>query len=180
MNRLAKLLNEKNILKYGDFTLRNGSTSHYYCDIKEAFGYPKILNKITDELLKLVPKNTTCIAGSGYGGITLATLIAHKKKLPLVLVRDKVKDHGTKKAIDGYIPEKKDVVCIVDDVYTTGSSISDTRERLLTLRVKFAKPVVVLNRSKKPSILSLLTDEDLRSRRVDLKSEKIPKSPYRA
>src|SRR5690606_6420313 len=124
MNKpLAKLLNKNNILKYGNFTLRSGITSHYYCDIKEAFGHPQILNKITNELLKLIPKNSTCIAGSGYGGITLATLVAYKKKLPLVLVRDKVKDHGTKKVIDGYAPNKKDFVCIIDDVYTTGSSI---------------------------------------------------------
>jgi len=162
MNKsLVKLLKEKNILKYGNFTLRSGVVSNYYCDIKESFGYPKILAKIADELVKLLPKNCTCIAGSGYGGITLATLVAHKKKLPLVLVRDKVKDHGTKKVIEGYIPNKNDIVCIIDDVYTTGSSISDTMEKLAISNAKLTKPIVVLNRSNKSNILSLLTDKDL-------------------
>ena len=158
---ILQLLSEKNIIKYGDFTLRSGISSQYYCDIKEAFGYPDVLNKITNELAALIPKNCTCIAGSGYGGITLATLVAYKKKLPLVLVRDRVKDHGTKKVIDGYTPNKKDVVCIVDDVYTTGGSISDTTEKLSVLKVRFAKPLVVLNRSKQRTIVSLLTDADL-------------------
>jgi orotate phosphoribosyltransferase len=162
MNKsLTKLLSEKNIIKYGNFTLRSGISASYYCDIKEVFGYPEILMRIIDELLKLIPKNSTCIAGSGYGGITLASLVAYKKNLPLVLVRDKVKNHGIKKVIDGYIPNKKDVVCIIDDVYTTGSSISDTMEKLSVLNVTFTKPVVVLNRSKKRTILSLLIDKDL-------------------
>lgn len=162
MNRsLVKLLKDKNILKYGNFTLRSGDASAYYCDIKEAFGYPELLNKITNELLKLVPKNTTCIGGSGYGGITLASLVAYKLKLRLVLVRDKTKDHGTKKIIDGYTPNKNDTVCIVDDVFTTGSSINNTKEKLLFLKVKFTKPIVVLNRSKKSNIISILSDKDL-------------------
>lgn len=162
MNKpLVKLLKDKNILKYGNFTLRSGDTSAYYCDIKEAFGYPELLNKITNELLKLVPKNTTCIAGSGYGGITLASLVAYKMKLPLVLVRDRIKDHGTKKSIDGYIPNKNDIICIIDDVFTTGGSINDTKEKLLSLKVKFTKPIVVLNRSKKSNVMSILSDKDL-------------------
>ena len=158
---LIKLLLKQNILKYGDFTLRSGIKSNYYCDIKEALGHPKILNLIRNELVKRVPKNSTCIAGSGYGGITLASLVAHTLKLPLVLVRDKVKDHGTKKLIDGYIPTNKDVVCIIDDVYTTGSSITDTIEKLSPLKVRLAKPVVVLNRSKDREVISIITDKDL-------------------
>lgn len=160
-NILIKLLKQKNIIKHGDFVFRSGINSKSYCDIKEAFGHPIILENIISEMVKLIPKNSTCITGSGYGGITLASLIAYKKRLPLVLARETVKDHGTKKAIEGYVPNKKDVVCVVDDVFTTGSSIRDTKERLSKLGVKFAKPVVVLNRSNKKSVLSILSIKDL-------------------
>ena len=161
MSKLITLLKQNNILTYGDFTLRSGEQSSYYCDIKQALGNPKILKLIIAELIKLVPTNTTCIAGSGYGGITLASLVAHKLGLPLSLVRDKVKDHGTKKLIDGYIPNKKDVVCIIDDVFTTGSSIIDTREKLVITNTKFTKPLVVLNRSKSKDVVSILSEKDL-------------------
>ena len=160
-NNLIKLLKKEKILKYGNFTLRSGITSTYYCDIKQAFGNIKLLEKITVLLLPLIPEKTTCIAGSGYGGITLASLVAYKKKLPLVLVRDKVKNHGTKNNINGYIPNKKDYACIIDDVFTTGSSITDTKEKLKSLNCKFVKPVVVLNRSKRHSVVSVLSDKDL-------------------
>lgn len=159
--KLLALLKRKNILTYGDFTLRSGVKTDYYCDIKEALGDPELVTILTDALVKIVPKGATCIAGSGYGGITLASLVAYKLKLPLSLVRDKIKDHGTKKSIDGYLPTNKDRVCIVDDVYTTGSSIRDTKEKLTPTKVKFSKAIVVLVRSNKKEVLSLLSDKDL-------------------
>ena len=73
---LIKYLKNKNVLKFGEFTLRSGIKTHYYCDIKAALGDPELLDLFTKELIKLVPKNATCIAGSGYGGITLASLIS--------------------------------------------------------------------------------------------------------
>lgn len=158
---LVDLLKQEKFIKHGKFTLRNGEVSDHYCDIKQILGSPKILNILVKELVKKIPKEVTCIAGSGYGGIVLATLVSYKKKIPIVLVRDKVKNHGTKKLIDGYIPGKKDITCIVDDVFTTGSSISDTQKKLRKTGTKFTKPIVVLNRSKNKSIICLITEGDL-------------------
>jgi orotate phosphoribosyltransferase len=159
--KLIALLQKEKILKYGVFTLTSGITSHYYCDMKQALGNVKLLESIISSLVPLVPAKATCIAGSGYGGITLASLVAYKKKLPLVLVRDKVKEHGTKKAIDGYVPTKKDYVCVIDDVFTTGSSIADTNDKLKVTNCKLTKPLVVLNRSKSRSVISVLAGKDL-------------------
>jgi len=89
-------------------------------------------------------------------------LVAYKKKLPLILVREKIKDHGTKKVIDGYIPNKKDTICIIDDVFTTGSSIRDTKEKLSITRARYTKSIVVLNRSKDKSVLSVIIDADIK------------------
>ena len=158
---LVTLLKEKEIFKRGKFTLRSGKTSDYYIDLREAIGDMEILKKIINKLVLLIPQKTTCIAGSGYGGIALASLVAFKKKLPLTLVRDKVKNHGTKNVIEGYIPTSNDAVCIIDDVFTTGSSVSDSKKKLSFTKTKFTKPVVVLNRSKSKSVLSLLSEKDL-------------------
>ncbi len=158
---LVKILKKKNVLKFGDFTLRSGLKTPYYCDIKEALGDPGLLYIFAEELVKVVPKNATCIAGSGYGGVTLASLVAYKLKLPLVLVRDKIKKHGTRKSVDGYMPGQKDHTCIIDDVFTTGSSIAETKKKLAPTKTKFSKAVVVLNRSKQKHIISLVSDKDL-------------------
>lgn len=158
---LVKILKDKDILKFGNFILRSGIKTHYYCDIKEALGDPGLLGLFANELAKVIPKNATCIAGSGYGGVILASLAAYKLKLPLVLVRDKIKNHGTRKSIDGYLPTSKDRICIVDDVFTTGSSIKETKEKLSITKTKFTKAIVVLDRSNKKEVLSLVSDKDL-------------------
>ena len=160
-NSLAVLLKNKGILKKGKFILRSGIISSYYCDIKDALGDVEILEKLVKGLAALVPEKATCIAGAGCGGIALASLVAYKKKLPLILIRDKAKKYGTKKLIEGYVPHKQDFVCIVDDVFTTGSSIDEVKQKLSYTNAKFTKPVVVLNRSEQKSIVSLLSDKDL-------------------
>lgn len=108
MKKLLKLLKDEVVIQYGEFNLTSGIKASYYCDMKLAFGNPRILKVLVKELSPLVPKRTTCVAGLGYGGITLATLISYKLDLPLILVRDKAREHGTKKMIDGYVPSKKD------------------------------------------------------------------------
>lgn len=158
---LITLLKNKSALKYGNFTLRSGIKTTYYCDIKEVLGDSQVLGIIVKKLLKEVPMDATCIAGSGVGGIALASLVAYKKKLPLTLVRDKTKSHGMKKVVDGYIPTAKDRVCIVDDVFTTGGSIRNTKDKLRKTRAKFTKPVVVLNRSSSKSVLSILNAQEI-------------------
>jgi orotate phosphoribosyltransferase len=160
-NTLVKLLKKQNILKYGRFKLRSGLYSSYYCDVKEALGNQETLNKIMEGIIPIIPKMTTCIACSGYGGIALASVVAYKMKLPIAFVRNEIKDHGTKKLIDGYIPTRNDYVCIMDDVFTTGSSINDTKQKLLFLKCKFVKPVVVLNRAEKNKVISVIRESDL-------------------
>lgn len=164
--KLIEMLKENGSLKYGEFVLRGGETSSFYCDIKQSFGNPKILQCITQELKKILPKEATCIAGNGLGGTVLATSLSLASKLPLCITRDTAKKHGTKKEIEGYVPSKQDIVCIVDDVFSTGSSIRETKKTLKKAKVEFTKSIVVLDRSQNKKlnkdIVSLLVISDLK------------------
>src|SRR3989344_7232180 len=122
---LTRKLLDFGIIHKGKVTLRSGKETDFYIDLKKAYGYPKLLAALVTEMNKLVPQKATCIATIGQGGIPLAVLVSQKLNLKLVLVRDKPRKHGTKKTIDGYIPLRKDKVVVVDDVFTTGSSIRD-------------------------------------------------------
>ena len=113
------------IVRHGDFTLRGGDYASYYCDIKKVYGYPELLNHLSKVLSARIPEHTTCLAAAGYGGIPLATALSLETNLPLSLVRDKIKDHGTQLIVDGYSPTEADSVCIIDDVFTTGSSVRE-------------------------------------------------------
>lgn len=146
--KLVEELKKLEIVKKGKFVLKSGQASDYYVDMKKAFGSPKAFRLIVAEISKVIDKKATCIAGSGHGGLPLATAVAIKLKLPLVLVRDKVKDHGIKKMIDGYLPSKKDRIAIIDDVFTSGTSISNTIEVLKLTKAKISSSHVVLNRGE--------------------------------
>lgn len=126
--------------------LRSGKVSNFYCDIKKAYGYPDILSAIADEVGCKLPKKTTCIVASGYGGLPLASVIAAKFSKRLTLVRNKVKNHGKKEYIDGYVPDQKDNVVIIDDVITTGSSIMSTINVLENTGAKIVNALVVVKR----------------------------------
>lgn len=142
LNELKKL----KIVKKGKFILKSGQVSDYYIDMKKVFGEPKAFALVCNEICKIIDKKATCVAGSGHGGLPLATAVSLKLKLPLVLVRDKIKKHGLQKMIDGYMPSRKDKIVIIDDVFTTGTCISNIIKVLNKTEAKILAGYVVVNR----------------------------------
>lgn len=145
-DKLKKLLKELDIISEEKVTLRSGEESNFYCNIKKAFGYPNVLNALASEVKKIIPASATCIAASGYGGIPLASVISSNCNIKLTMVRPNPKDHGKKDLIDGYIPNKNDVVIIVDDVLTSGSSIKETLKALRDNNVNVHSVIVIVKR----------------------------------
>ncbi|MBS9335059.1 orotate phosphoribosyltransferase [Fructobacillus sp. M1-13] len=109
----------------GFFTFASGIHSPIYADLRQTISYPKTRRLITEALADLVqtayPK-TTVIAGVATAGIPQAALVAEKLDLPMVYVRSKPKDHGTKSQIEGVLNES-DQVLLIDDLISTGGSV---------------------------------------------------------
>lgn len=145
-SHLLKRLREIEVIYEEKIILRSGKPSKYYCDIKKAFGYPDILNALADEVGKKLPKSTTCIAASGYGGIPIGSVVASRFNKKFVAVRSSEKNHGKKGLIDGYVPKEKDWVVIVDDVLTTGSSLKETLTVLKKLNTQIRSAIVIVER----------------------------------
>lgn len=120
---ISELKKIKGVVIKEPMVLASGQRADYYIDIKKAYGYPKVLNLMADLLSSRLPYYISCIASSGYGGVPLASLMAAKTDLHLCLIRETPKNHGTKSLIDGYIPQQRDIVALVDDVFTTGGSL---------------------------------------------------------
>ncbi|OGM99381.1 MAG: hypothetical protein A3B91_00485 [Candidatus Yanofskybacteria bacterium RIFCSPHIGHO2_02_FULL_41_29] len=165
MNLLARELKKLKIVKRGRVVLKSGEVSDFYVDMKKAFGDPRAFSLICSELCKIIDKRATCVAGSGHGGLPLATAVSLRLKLPLVLVRDSDKKHGLSKLIDGYVPGKKDKVVVIDDVFSSGTSISNTVRALNKTKSKIVAGYVVVSRGDasnfKISINSLLDHRKL-------------------
>ena len=169
MQLLIKKLKELGVVIKEPIRLRSGKMSNFYVDIKKAYGDPWaffLLVEAMSNLLKSNFNNTTCVGACGYGGIPLATAVALKNNLKLSLIRDKVKNHGTKEMIDGYIPNMQDRVVVIDDVFTTGNSITQVIEALKPTGAKILQACVVVKRGDAQleiSVKHLLTVEDLLS-----------------
>ncbi len=127
---LIEKLRKIDIVEKNPVLLKHAGDNNVYFDVKKAYGDPEALEMIADEMAGGILSDTTVVAGSGYGGLPLASVIAVKRKLKLALVREEPKKWGLNKYIDGYVPSKDDRVAVVDDVRTTGRSLREVIERI--------------------------------------------------
>ncbi len=120
MNRdeLARRIAETAVLR-GTFTLRSGRTSSYYIDKYLFLTQAEILAEVGAIIASRLPPETTRLAGAELGGVPLVTAASLASGLPCVYVRNRRKDYGTAKQLEGRL-ETDDRVVLVEDVVTTG------------------------------------------------------------
>ncbi len=109
-------------LKFGAFRLKSGAPSPFYVDLRGIIAYPPILQTIALRVLDVLrPLSYDRIAGIPYAGLPIATAVALAGNIPMVYARKEVKDHGTRRAIEGTFAPGE-VVVLIDDVITDGAS----------------------------------------------------------
>jgi len=109
-------------LKFGAFRLKSGALSPFYVDLRGIIAYPPILQTIALRVLDVLrPLSYDRIAGIPYAGLPIATAVALAGNIPMVYARKEVKDHGTRRAIEGTFAPGE-VVVLIDDVITDGAS----------------------------------------------------------
>jgi orotate phosphoribosyltransferase len=128
--KVHRIIKEKSFAE-GDFVLVSGRRSKYYLDMKPTLFSPEGATAVAELVLnELAGTRVDYIGGLAVGAIPLASAVAivserHECPLPGFFVRSAVKDHGTKKLIEGLAAGEtlsgKRVV-IVDDVTTQGTS----------------------------------------------------------
>lgn len=123
-------LRSAHIINEGAVELRAGQESDIYADVKSTLGNPGLKKKLARLLLRDVPTETTFVAGAGFGGIPLASEVSSLSGLPASYIRGVLKNYGMNKQIEGYTPVKGDYVTLVDDVFSTGSSLLESAEIL--------------------------------------------------
>jgi orotate phosphoribosyltransferase len=115
-------------LKFGRFTLTSGRKSNYYIDTRIIPSFPDVYSsavKCFTELLKQHrEKGFDCVAGIATGGLLFSIPASINMSFPMCYVREEVKEHGTRKRVEGKIKNMSKIV-LIDDVATSGRSISD-------------------------------------------------------
>lgn len=122
---LSKFLN-LGIIKKGEFKLKSGLTSGIYIDLRLLISYPNFFNYLNKLLHLQYPDffdNIERIIPVPMGGLPFGYYLSSQHNIPALMVRDKIKDHGTKNIIEGIIDLDNDNIVIIEDVITTGTSI---------------------------------------------------------
>lgn len=119
--KLARLLIENKCILFGEFTLKSGIVSPLYIDLRKITSHPQTFEATVEAYVeyskKLKPK---ALAALPFAGLPIASGLALRTSLPLCYPRPP-KAHGTKKSIEGGVPEGSTVL-LIDDLATRGAS----------------------------------------------------------
>ena len=150
VKEFTTFLHQKEIIKFGDFTLASGKSSSYYVDLRLVPSYPHefrmmvkyLENQITEDIGL---DNFESIVSVPTGGLVIASALAIETVKPLIYVRSKPKDYGTSKSVEGKIHDGMKVV-MIDDVATTGSSVLNATKSLTEVNVPVKDAYVIVDR----------------------------------
>ena len=149
--RILELAREVGALQEGEFTLTSGKKSNYYFEGKRLTLTPEgayLVGKVVfDELADVGVDAIGGVAIGGYPMVAAVAVVSHLegKPIPSFIVREETKEHGTRRRIEGHLKEGSRVA-IVDDVITTGGSVSRAIEAAEAANGKVVKVIVVVDR----------------------------------
>jgi orotate phosphoribosyltransferase len=151
-NKLFMLLKQR-AFRRGKVILASGRESDYYFDMKPAMLDPDGAALLAELILQeLSGLQADCIGGLEMGAVPLIAPVAMRspafgRYLPGFFVRKTVKDHGTKKRIDGIDLAGKTVV-ILEDVTTTGESAMEAVRAVEEAGAKVSLVLSILDRGE--------------------------------
>lgn len=148
MNReqLAQRIAEVALLR-GEFTLRSGRKSNYYLDKYRFETQPDVLRELGAMFAARVGPQVDRIAGAELGAVPLAAATSMACGKPYVLIRNRKKDYGTAKLVEGIL-NPGETVMIVEDVLTTGGQVIEAAQSLRDAGAKIDRIVAVIDRQE--------------------------------
>ena len=145
---LASFLLKSNSLRFGVFTLASGKQSPYYIDLRVLPSFPAYFRLAINALKDAVTKNVSefdTLASVPTSGLMFGSALAYEMSKPFVYARKESKGYGTGNTIEGFLKAGSKVV-IVDDVATTGTSISGAVEMIRSNGAIVEDVVALVNR----------------------------------
>ncbi len=150
VKEFATFLHQNGVLRFGEFTLSSGKKSSYYIDLRIIPSFPHQFRKMIKHLQNSITEdigldNFDTIASIPTGGLVIASALAFEILKPLIYVRNKPKEHGTTKSVEG-VTRSNMKVLVIDDVATTGSSVVNGVKQLKEAGTKVTDAYVIINR----------------------------------
>lgn len=151
--RLYDIVKSKSFVR-GHVVLASGKESDHYFDMKPSMFDPEGA-EILAELIsaRIAETGADIVGGLEMGAVPLITPVSiasrrASRSLPGFFVRKTVKDHGTKKLVEGLSDIAGKRVAIVEDVTTTGGSAMKAVEALTAAGAKIVLVISILDREE--------------------------------
>jgi len=155
-DRLLTLLRERSF-RAGKVRLSSGKESDFFIDCKQAVltseGHALVGEKLFSQLtmLDFWPKAAAGVALGGCSLVSAVSLVAYQRgrAVDAIYVRKEVKDHGSKRWLEGNegLPAGSQVV-VIEDVITTGQSTLRAVERLRENNLQVSTVMVLVDREE--------------------------------
>jgi uridine monophosphate synthetase len=147
---LADMLLEKGCIKLADdgdeYTLKSGTKSPIYIDLRRLVTFPDLLKKVASAYLLILRRlKFERLAALPYAAIPITTAISLAGGWSMIYPRKEVKQYGTKADIEGeYFPGER--VVVIDDLVTTGGSKFEAIDKLTSEGLLVNDVVVLIDR----------------------------------
>ena len=148
-DELGALLVDRALLE-GDFLLRSGRRSTWYLDKYRFETDPQLLRSLGERLAtaaREVEPDAVRLAGPALGAVALAASASMASGLPFIIVRGETKEYGTANRIEGPF-ERGDLVCLVEDVVTSGGALADAVLALRDAGLEVRNALCVVDREE--------------------------------
>ena len=176
--RFVRFMADAGVLKFGDFTLKAGNRSDYYID-SENFCTNAQIAKLGEFFADCIRENHIefdCIAGMAYHGISFAAATAislcQKYGVTVNFCHDRKVSDSRGRMFCGHTPEAGERLVIIDDLVSSGKTLTERIDRLVDeTKAMVAAVIVIAQREEGAALIrekygtrvfSVISDEDIR------------------
>lgn len=148
IEQLANALYDHGCVKFGTFTLKSGLTSPIYIDLRLLVSHPRLLKNVGTILAAEADSlSFDRIAAIPYAALPIGVAMALEMDRPMIYPRREVKQHGTRRAIEGAF-KPGETALLVDDLITRGGSKLEAIESLEAADLVVEDVLVLIDREQ--------------------------------
>lgn len=135
-------------VQFGEFRLKSGLLSPIYVDLRLCPSDPGLLRQLARALAGVAAGlEFDRIAGIPLAGLPIGTALSLEMDRPLVYPRPDVKEHGTRRSVEG-LYRAGETILVVDDLISTGGAKIEAIRQLEAEGLRVKDVLVTIDRQQ--------------------------------